>query len=119
MHVSAENLDSSSSKTKADFFYLLGDRSCRITTLPFCQFLLYHSIHSPPALPLLFLTIQTASVLWDKPYAFLRLLRYISRGNGVVYGASAHSDYGMITLLATDAVPGLQAIIYNISYFLF
>lgn len=26
-----------------------------------------------------------------------------------VYGASAHSDYGMITLLATDGVPGLQA----------
>lgn len=25
------------------------------------------------------------------------------------YGASAHSDYGMITLLATDGVPGLQA----------
>nr|GFD33291.1 2-oxoglutarate (2OG) and Fe(II)-dependent oxygenase superfamily protein [Tanacetum cinerariifolium] len=24
----------------------------------------------------------------------------------VVYGASAHSDYGMITLLATDGVPG-------------
>lgn len=24
-------------------------------------------------------------------------------------GASAHSDYGMITLLATDGVPGLQA----------
>ena len=25
------------------------------------------------------------------------------------YGASAHSDYGMITLLATDGTPGLQA----------
>ena len=24
------------------------------------------------------------------------------------YGASAHSDYGMITLLATDGTPGLQ-----------
>lgn len=25
------------------------------------------------------------------------------------YGASAHSDYGMVTLLATNGVPGLQA----------
>lgn len=24
------------------------------------------------------------------------------------YGASAHSDYGMVTLLSTDGVPGLQ-----------
>lgn len=24
------------------------------------------------------------------------------------YGASAHSDYGMLTLLVTDGVPGLQ-----------
>ena len=24
------------------------------------------------------------------------------------YGASAHSDYGMVTLLLTDGVPGLQ-----------
>lgn len=36
-----------------------------------------------------------------------------SAEDGVVYGASAHSDYGMITLLATDGVPGLQAIITN------
>jgi len=26
-----------------------------------------------------------------------------------ILGASAHSDYGIITLLATDGVPGLQA----------
>jgi isopenicillin N synthase-like dioxygenase len=31
------------------------------------------------------------------------------------YGASAHSDYGMVTLLLTDGVPGLQV---NISEFL-
>jgi isopenicillin N synthase-like dioxygenase len=28
-------------------------------------------------------------------------------GEGV-FGAGAHSDYGMLTLLATDEVPGLQ-----------
>lgn len=49
----------------------------------------------------------------DKPYGFLRLLHYPDAGEmddeeQVVYGASAHSDYGMITLLATDGVPGLQ-----------
>ncbi|GJR02463.1 reverse transcriptase domain-containing protein [Tanacetum coccineum] len=30
--------------------------------------------------------------------------------DGVVYGASEHSDNGMIALLATDGVPGLQVI---------
>ncbi|XP_035830187.1 2-oxoglutarate-Fe(II) type oxidoreductase hxnY isoform X2 [Helianthus annuus] len=47
----------------------------------------------------------------DKPYAFLRLLHYpgeVGDSDEVIYGASAHSDYGMVTLLATDAVPGLQ-----------
>ncbi|KAK1434870.1 hypothetical protein QVD17_00624 [Tagetes erecta] len=48
----------------------------------------------------------------DNPYAFLRLLHYPGEmetsDEEVVYGASAHSDYGMLTLLATDAVPGLQ-----------
>ncbi|PWA96717.1 2-oxoglutarate (2OG) and Fe(II)-dependent oxygenase superfamily protein [Artemisia annua] len=47
----------------------------------------------------------------DRPSAFLRLLHYpgdMGVSDEVVYGASAHSDYGMMTLLATDAVPGLQ-----------
>jgi hypothetical protein len=30
------------------------------------------------------------------------------------YGASAHSDYGMITLLATDGTPGLQVCFLSI-----
>ncbi|KAF7810077.1 2-oxoglutarate-Fe(II) type oxidoreductase hxnY-like [Senna tora] len=46
----------------------------------------------------------------NKPSAFLRLLHY--PGEVVpyeeTYGASAHSDYGMITLLVTDGVGGLQ-----------
>ncbi|KAJ6824713.1 2-oxoglutarate-Fe(II) type oxidoreductase [Iris pallida] len=45
------------------------------------------------------------------PMAFLRLLHYpgelIGSDNGN-NAASAHSDYGMVTLLATDGVPGLQ-----------
>nr|CAD1844905.1 unnamed protein product [Ananas comosus var. bracteatus] len=47
----------------------------------------------------------------NSPMAFLRLLHYpgelgaSDKGN---YGASVHSDYGMVTLLATDGVPGLQ-----------
>ncbi|GJV40101.1 hypothetical protein Tco_1418541 [Tanacetum coccineum] len=32
----------------------------------------------------------------------------------IVYGASAHSHYGMITLLAADGVPGLHAIIMTL-----
>ncbi|AES90874.2 2OG-Fe(II) oxygenase family oxidoreductase [Medicago truncatula] len=42
----------------------------------------------------------------NKPDAFLRLLRY--PGELGCCGASAHSDYGMITLLITNGVPGLQ-----------
>ncbi|KAL9438848.1 hypothetical protein AB3S75_024504 [Citrus x aurantiifolia] len=47
----------------------------------------------------------------DAPMVFLRLLHYpgeLVSSNQEVCGASAHSDYGMITLLATDGVPGLQ-----------
>ncbi|PIA61758.1 hypothetical protein AQUCO_00200031v1 [Aquilegia coerulea] len=46
------------------------------------------------------------------PHAFLRLLHYPGEPASLheeTYGASAHSDYGMITLLATDGVRGLQA----------
>nr|DAD18431.1 TPA_asm: hypothetical protein HUJ06_019894 [Nelumbo nucifera] len=47
----------------------------------------------------------------DSPMAFLRLLHYpggMDISSDGTYGASAHSDYGMITLLATDGVRGLQ-----------
>ncbi|XP_059634909.1 2-oxoglutarate-Fe(II) type oxidoreductase hxnY isoform X3 [Cornus florida] len=46
-----------------------------------------------------------------KPIATLRLLHYegqISDPVKGIYGAGAHSDFGLITLLATDDVPGLQ-----------
>ena len=33
----------------------------------------------------------------------------VGSSDGDICGASAHSDYGMITLLATDGVRGLQA----------
>ncbi|KAI7988273.1 2-oxoglutarate-Fe(II) type oxidoreductase hxnY [Camellia lanceoleosa] len=46
-----------------------------------------------------------------KPIATLRLLHYEGRVSDPmkgIYGAGAHSDFGLITLLATDDVYGLQ-----------
>ncbi|KAM7515446.1 hypothetical protein LguiA_005029 [Lonicera macranthoides] len=46
-----------------------------------------------------------------KPIATLRLLHYegqISEPTKGIYGAGAHTDFGLITLLATDDVFGLQ-----------
>uniref|UniRef100_A0ACD5ZD07 Uncharacterized protein n=1 Tax=Avena sativa TaxID=4498 RepID=A0ACD5ZD07_AVESA len=48
---------------------------------------------------------------FDRPSALVRLLHYsgeVNESDKGNYGASAHSDYGMITLLATDGTPGLQ-----------
>ncbi|KVI11565.1 Non-heme dioxygenase N-terminal domain-containing protein [Cynara cardunculus var. scolymus] len=48
-----------------------------------------------------------------KPIAILRLLHYggqVSDPAKGLFGAGAHSDYGLITLLATDGVPGLQGL---------
>ncbi|XWS49132.1 hypothetical protein CRYUN_Cryun13aG0137400 [Craigia yunnanensis] len=47
----------------------------------------------------------------NEPLAFTRILHYpgdLESSSEEKYGASAHSDYGMITLLVTDGVPGLQ-----------
>ncbi|MEL6677155.1 MAG: 2-oxoglutarate and iron-dependent oxygenase domain-containing protein [Pseudomonadota bacterium] len=41
------------------------------------------------------------------PMATLRLLRYPATGPGDI-GAGTHTDYGALTLLTTDGVPGLQ-----------
>ncbi|RLN86307.1 hypothetical protein BBJ28_00001859 [Nothophytophthora sp. Chile5] len=49
--------------------------------------------------------------LFDKPMAALRLLHYAAEQSDVaagVFGAGAHTDYGLITLLSTDANAGLQ-----------
>ncbi|GAB4858075.1 hypothetical protein Ancab_015977 [Ancistrocladus abbreviatus] len=46
-----------------------------------------------------------------QPAGYLRLLHYpgkLGSSGEEIFGASAHSDYGMITLLTTDGVPGLQ-----------
>ncbi|KAI4347067.1 hypothetical protein L6164_007916 [Bauhinia variegata] len=46
-----------------------------------------------------------------EPIAILRLLHYegqISNPSQGLFGAGAHTDYGLVTLLATDDVPGLQ-----------
>ncbi|XAR70487.1 Aminocyclopropanecarboxylate oxidase [Bertholletia excelsa] len=48
---------------------------------------------------------------FNPPSAFLRLLHYpgeLECSEKEIYGASAHSDYGVMTLLATDGVGGLQ-----------
>ncbi|XP_076884603.1 kihadalactone A synthase LFS-like [Bidens hawaiensis] len=45
------------------------------------------------------------------PIAILRLLHYggqVSNPAKGIYGAGAHSDYGLIILLASDSVSGLQ-----------
>eukprot|EP00850_Spirogloea_muscicola_P004254 SM000018S03619 [mRNA] locus=s18:296361:299706:+ [translate_table: standard] len=49
--------------------------------------------------------------MFDDPMLFLRLLHYSeeqSRPEEGVFGAGAHTDYGMLTLLLTDDVSGLQ-----------
>eukprot|EP00252_Welwitschia_mirabilis_P015165 TRINITY_DN3337_c0_g1_i1.p1 TRINITY_DN3337_c0_g1~~TRINITY_DN3337_c0_g1_i1.p1 ORF type:complete len:153 (-),score=21.31 TRINITY_DN3337_c0_g1_i1:72-530(-) len=49
--------------------------------------------------------------MMDEALAFIRLLHYPGKSrkleNGTL-GAAAHTDYGMLTFLATDGVPGLQ-----------
>jgi isopenicillin N synthase-like dioxygenase len=48
---------------------------------------------------------------FSSPMMFLRPLRYapiVSAPSEGVYGAGAHSDYGMLTILKTDEIPGLE-----------
>lgn len=50
--------------------------------------------------------------MFVKPMVALRPLHYsaeVSVPTDGVLGCGAHSDYGMLTILATDSVPGLQA----------
>ena len=54
---------------------------------------------------------RRASGCFDDPVAVLRPLHYderMSSEEGGQMGAGAHCDYGMLTLLAMDEVPGLQ-----------
>ncbi|CAK0779497.1 hypothetical protein CVIRNUC_004789 [Coccomyxa viridis] len=49
--------------------------------------------------------------MFSKPMLFLRPLHYAPRKSHPdqgIFGAGAHSDYGMLTLLKTDQHPGLQ-----------
>ncbi|TYH06973.1 hypothetical protein ES288_A08G195800v1 [Gossypium darwinii] len=48
---------------------------------------------------------------FNEPLASLGLLHYpgeVDSSNEEIYGASAHSDFGMLTLLVTNGVQGLQ-----------
>lgn len=45
---------------------------------------------------------------FDAPIATLRLLSYPAATPGQEIGAGAHTDYGALTFLLTDGVPGLQ-----------
>eukprot|EP01025_Chloroclados_australasicus_P022760 TRINITY_DN23338_c0_g2_i1.p1 TRINITY_DN23338_c0_g2~~TRINITY_DN23338_c0_g2_i1.p1 ORF type:complete len:268 (-),score=9.01 TRINITY_DN23338_c0_g2_i1:300-1103(-) len=48
---------------------------------------------------------------FDAPMLFLRPLHHtpdLSDTAAGIYGAGAHTDYGMLTILATDSTPGLQ-----------
>ena len=48
---------------------------------------------------------------FEQPMLFLRPLHYSavqSRPEDGVFGAGAHSDYGLMTILATDGTPGLE-----------
>lgn len=54
---------------------------------------------------------------FDPPMAILRLLHYSKQKSDPddgIFACGAHSDYGMITILATDDQPGLQILIDNI-----
>nr|ABG66201.1 oxidoreductase, 2OG-Fe oxygenase family protein, expressed [Oryza sativa Japonica Group] len=62
-------------------------------------------------LSLIALSLNLDVEFFDCPVAFLRLLHYPGEANESDdgnYGASAHSDYGVLTLVATDGTPGLQ-----------
>ena len=56
------------------------------------------------------LTLDFFADKFDRPMATLRLLRYPAAAGhaGTEIGAGVHTDYGNITLLATDDVGGLQ-----------
>jgi len=55
--------------------------------------------------------------MFDKPMAALRLLHYDAVRSNVdagIFGCGAHTDYGLLTLLSTDATPGLQILMNHV-----
>uniref|UniRef100_A0A0D9XLQ8 Fe2OG dioxygenase domain-containing protein n=1 Tax=Leersia perrieri TaxID=77586 RepID=A0A0D9XLQ8_9ORYZ len=62
-------------------------------------------------LSLIALSLNLNAEFFDCPIGFLRLLHYpgeVNESDDGNYGTSAHSDFGILTLLATDGTPGLQ-----------
>ncbi|KAF2299100.1 hypothetical protein GH714_030631 [Hevea brasiliensis] len=93
----AENLDPSSSSkgdSKESFYIGPLEKSC---------------LNQWPSQVLLAREFQNFSLLGDPPWSLtIAKLCELGHFEEQIFGASAHSDYGMITLLVTDGVPGLQ-----------
>ncbi|THG03962.1 hypothetical protein TEA_027632 [Camellia sinensis var. sinensis] len=67
---------------------------------------------------LIALALNLDEDFFEKVGAFnppMPFLRELGLSDEEIFGASAHSDYGMITLLATDGVGGLQACLVDIN----
>lgn len=127
----SENVDPSSTKGDSkESFYIgpLHNEVCNLNQWPSEELLpswrptieAYHRqilSAGKNLLSLLALALNLNENFFDKVGAvdplmpFLRLIHYpgdLRCDNEEVLGAGAHSDYGMITLLATDGIPGLQ-----------
>lgn len=60
------------------------------------------------------MTLEELQAKFNNPVAILRLLHYNERKSNIekgIFACGDHSDYGLITFLLTDGVPGLEVLI--------